>query len=254
MRAHADAARLYQPLLIGRLLPLPTPTPLLVHGIFWLLVFAGRATGRAPRLLGWTVFLLYFEWMIIAMSYGKVDHDRFALLVALAVLPTVGGAARRPGADRGRRLGAAGHPARGGRTYFLAAWAKLRFGGIDWVTSSVLARAILRRGTDLADLIAPVPCLLIAAQAGIIAFELASPLIFFLKERWRYAGVAFFYSFHLFTSPCHDLVRAAPGRPARFLPLERLRPVAWARGAVSTTRPRPPDEPAHPVPEPAPSG
>jgi hypothetical protein len=47
------------------------------------------ATGRAPRLLGWTIFVLYFEWMIIAMSYGKVDHDRFAFLVALAVLPTV---------------------------------------------------------------------------------------------------------------------------------------------------------------------
>ncbi len=28
--------------------------------------------------------------MIIAMSYGKVDHDRFGLLVALAVLPTAG--------------------------------------------------------------------------------------------------------------------------------------------------------------------
>ena len=28
-------------------------------------------------------------WMLVAMSYGKVDHDRFAFLVALAVLPTV---------------------------------------------------------------------------------------------------------------------------------------------------------------------
>ena len=36
------------------------------------------------------MFALYFEWMIIAMSYGKVDHDRFGLLVALAVLPTAG--------------------------------------------------------------------------------------------------------------------------------------------------------------------
>ena len=28
--------------------------------------------------------------MIIAMSYGKVDHDRFGLLVALAALPDRG--------------------------------------------------------------------------------------------------------------------------------------------------------------------
>ena len=93
VRHHADTpGDLYQPLLAGRLLPLPTPTHLLVQTVFWaLLVLAVVAsTGRAPRLLGWTVFALYFEWMIIAMSYGKVDHDRFGLLVALAALATVG--------------------------------------------------------------------------------------------------------------------------------------------------------------------
>ena len=116
VRSHADVpGELYHPLFIGRLLPLPTPTPLLVHGIFWALLVLGlaAATGRLPRLLGWTVFVLYFEWMIIAMSYGKVDHDRFAFLVALAVLPTAG-AARHGVAvvDRTRRMGAAGHPDR----------------------------------------------------------------------------------------------------------------------------------------------
>jgi hypothetical protein len=228
VRHHADTpGELYQPLLIGRLLHLPTPTPLLVHGIFWLLlaVSLAAATGRAPRLLGWTVFALYFEWMIIAMSYGKVDHDRVGLLVALAALPTAGRA--RHGDPE--RTEAGGWALRVTQiavvcTYFLAAWAKLRFGGIDWVTSSVLARAIIRRGTDLADLIAGVPYLLIVAQAGIIAFELASPLIFVVPARFRTWAVAFFYSFHLVTfatitiSFMPHLIALAS-----FLPLEKVR-------------------------------
>ncbi len=241
VRHHADTpADLYQPLLVGRLLHLPTPTPLLVHGIFWaLLVLAvAAATGRAPRLLGWTVFALYFEWMVIAMSYGKVDHDRVGLLVALAVLPTVGRA--RHGDPRGTEAG--GWALRVTQiavvcTYFLAAFAKLRFGGLDWVTSSVLARAIVRRGTDLADLIAGVPYLLILAQFGIIAFELASPAIFFLRPRWRGYAVAFFYSFHLVTFATIT-ISFAPHLAAltSFLALEKVRPVVRARGFLIRRR------------------
>ena len=93
VRAHANTpGELYEPLRVARLLPLPTPTSLLVHVVLWALLVLAilAATGRAPRLLGWSVFLLYFQWMLIAMSYGKVDHDRFGLLVALAVLPAAG--------------------------------------------------------------------------------------------------------------------------------------------------------------------
>jgi hypothetical protein len=234
VRSHANVpGALYQPLFIGRVLPLPTPTPALVHTIFWALLALAlaAATGRAPRALGWTVFLLYFEWMIIAMSYGKVDHDRFGLLVALAALPTVGRARHGD-----RTLSEAGGWALRVTqiavicTYFLAAWAKLRFGGVGWVTSSVLARAIIRRGTDFADLIAHVPGLLIAAQLGIVAFELLSPLIFVLRGRWRYAAIGYFYSFHLFTIATIT-ISFAPHLAAMtsFLPLERLRPIAWLR-------------------------
>jgi len=92
----------YQPLLIGEWLPLPTPTTAVVDIVKWLLIASAllAATGRAPRIWGTTTFLLYLEWMVIAMSYGKVDHDRYAFLVALAVLPTVGVAHWR---DRGVR-------------------------------------------------------------------------------------------------------------------------------------------------------
>ena len=235
VRHHASTpGDLYEPLLAGRLLHLPTPTPLLVHGIFWVLlaVSLAAATGRAPRLLGWTVFALYFEWMIIAMSYGKVDHDRVGLLVALAALPTAGRARHGDPA----RTEAGGWALRVTQiavvcTYFLAAWAKLRFGGLDLVTSSVLARAIVRRGTELADLIAGVPYLLILAQLGIMAFELSSPAIFLLRGKWLNRAVAFFYSFHAVTFATITISFAPHlAALASFLALEKVRPVVWARG------------------------
>jgi hypothetical protein len=234
VRSRANTpAELYEPLLAGRLLPLPTPTPLLVHGVFGLLLALSlaAATGRAPRALGWPVFLLYFEWMIIAMSYGKVDHDRVGLLVALAVLPTVG---RARHGDRSLTE-AGGWALRVTQiavvcTYFLAAWAKLRFGGLDWVTSAVLAQAIIRRGTWLADEVAAVPGLLIVAQCSIMAFELLSPMIFVVPERWRWAVIAFFYAFHVMTFATIT-ISFAPHLVAMtsFLSLEKVRPIVWSR-------------------------
>ncbi|MGH3682036.1 MAG: HTTM domain-containing protein, partial [Natronosporangium sp.] len=201
VRGHADLpGELYRPLLIGRLLPFPTPTPALVYGVFGALLVtaAVAATGRLPRLAGAAVAVLYLQWMLIAMSYGKVDHDRFGLLVALAVLATVGHA--RHGDPT--RSEAAGWALRATQlavvaTYFLASWAKLRYGGLDWITSATLTWAIIRRGTVLGDALLGAPWLLIAGQAGIVAFELLSPLLFVLRERWRYAAVGFGYSFHL---------------------------------------------------------
>ena len=250
VHAHANTpGELYRPLLIGRLLHLPTPTPLLVHGIFWALLALSlaAASGRAPRLLGWPVFLLYFQWMIIAMSYGKVDHDRVGLLVALAVLPTVGRA--RHGDEEETEAG--GWALRVTQiavicTYFLAAVAKLRIGGPEWLTSSVLAEAIIRRGTDLADLIAGVPGLLVLSQFGIMAFELASPLVFVVPPHWRTRIVAFFYSFHLFTF-ASITISFAPHLIAMtsFLALERLRPIHRFRRRL---RRRPAQLPAEPAP------
>ncbi len=94
---------LYQPLAIGRLLPLPTPTPGFVRGVMVALLASAAVatTNRAPRLLGWTVALLYLEWMVIGQSYGKVDHDPFAFLVLLFHSPQCGVCRR---ADRSTRL------------------------------------------------------------------------------------------------------------------------------------------------------
>ena len=202
VRAHADVpTEWYVPLTIGRLLPLPTPTSTVVHVVQWALVAAAlvAATGRAPRILGSAVFLLYLEWMVIAMSYGKVDHDRIAYLVALAVLPTIGRVRWR---DR-RSSEAAGWAmamvfVTVMLTYFLAAWAKIRFGGWDWATGSTLARAFLRRGTIFSEWMLDVPGLLVAAQWGMLALELLSPLMLLVwSVRKRFLLVAFLLGFHL---------------------------------------------------------
>ena len=202
VRAHAQVpTEWYAPLLIGRVLHLPTPTHTVVLVVQWALVIAAvlAATGRAPRVLGWTVFLLYAEWMVIAMSYGKVDHDRISFLVALAVLPTIGRARFR---DR-RSSEAAGFAMAAVLvavmlTYFLAAWAKIRFGGWDWPTGSTLTRAVVRRGTDLSDWTLDVPWLLPAAQWVMIVFELASPLILLVRsDRARVGLVLFLLGFHV---------------------------------------------------------
>jgi hypothetical protein len=252
VRSHASIpGAFYQPLLVGRLLHLPTPTATMVNSIFWVLLVLSilAATGRAPRLLGWSVFALYFEWMIIAMSYGKVDHDRFGLLVALAALPTAGPA----------RHGDPTPTQRGGwalrvtqlaviATYFLSSWAKLRFGGLHWLTSATLTRAIIRRGTWLTNALTSQRWILVAAQFGIVGFELTSPVIFFVKRRLRYAMVALFYLFHLMVMATIT-ISFAPHQAAMtsFLPLERVRPIMWARNALRLRRRRSPESVPEPV-------
>jgi hypothetical protein len=244
---HSHAAvpgNLYKPLLIGRLLHLPTPTPTLVNTVFWLLLptSVAAATGRLHRLLGWTVFVLYFEWMIIAMSYGKIDHDRLGLLIALATLPPAGRA--RHGDEETTEAG--GWALRMTQlgvvaTYFLASWAKIRFGGLRWLTGATLARAVIRRGTWLGHLVVRVPHLMQISQFGIMVFELTSPLVFVVKPRVRYAMVFGFYLFHLVTVATIT-ISFIPHQVAMtsFLPLEKVRPVVWARRLVSRRSPAAP--------------
>lgn len=171
---------LYHPLFVGRLLSLPVPTPGMVGAVqIALLVSAAVAlTGRWPRVAGTVVFLFYLQWMLVAFSYGKVDHDRFAFLVALAVLPTVGPA--RWGDDTLDE--GAGWALRSVQlavvaTYLFAAVAKLRFGGWGWVNGATLMRAVIRRGTVLASPLKDHPVVLQATQYLIVTFELASPLL-----------------------------------------------------------------------------
>ncbi|HVF19103.1 MAG TPA: HTTM domain-containing protein [Mycobacteriales bacterium] len=238
---HADVpGALYQPLFIGRLLPLPTPTRGLVLGLQAALLVASvvAATGRRPRVLGTVVFLLYFEWMVVAMSYGKVDHDRFAYLVALAVLPTVG-RARHGDREPDESVGWAVRCIQVAvvLTYFLAAFAKFRFGGLDWANGATLTRALLRRGTFLGTPLLSVPWLLVLTQWGIIAFELGSPLLL-ARGRIGRGMVAFSVAFHLVTFATITIIFLPHVMCLlSFLALENLRmPAALRRGTRSGQR------------------
>jgi hypothetical protein len=202
---HAEVpGELYRPLLIGRLLHLPTPGGW-VELLRWGLVVAAlvAATGRLPRFLGAVVAACYLEWMVVAFSYGKVDHDRVGFLVLLAVLPTVGHARyrdRTPSEAAGWVVSMTTLAVVA--TYFLSAFAKLRFGGLDWVDGATLTRAVVRRGTALSTPLLDHAWVLHAFQYVLVAVELlVSPL---LLVRWRderigWLLVAGFYGFHVMT-------------------------------------------------------
>jgi hypothetical protein len=206
------------------------------------------AIGIFPRLLGWSIFLLYFEWMLIFNSYGKVDHDRFAFLVALALLPTIGHA-KHGDTTKSEKAGWAFRVIQLAviATYFLAAWAKLRFGGLEWLWGTSLTWAILRRGTEWSNWMLDHVWLIKTSQVGIIAFELMSPIIFFVNDRIRPYIVGYFYVFHLVTWLAIT-ISFAPHLIAMttFLPLERVRPLHWARLGFDRARGRP-KRPAEPV-------
>lgn len=218
---------LYRPLLIGRLLSLPTPGPVFVPVVEILLLSCAAIalTGRLPRAAGAAVAILYLEWMLIAFSYGKVDHDRVAFLIALAVLPTVGRASARDET----------HDAASGwairtiqvavvLTYLLSAFAKFRFGGLDWVTGTTLVRAVVRRGTMFGDLVSELPSLLTATQWLLIGFELAAPLLL-LNGRIRRWMLAACLTFHALTFASITIIFLPHVICLlSFVPLERIAP------------------------------
>jgi hypothetical protein len=192
----------YQPLWLGRLLHLPAASVPLVEVLRWGSVVAAvlALSGRLPRLTGWAVAVAWIWYQYVAFAYGKVDHDRGDFVIALLVLPLVGVAAV---GDR-RRSEAAGFALRVVQltaiaTYFLSGWAKLRFGGPEWVNSATMLRAVVRRGSWLGEQLLHVPWTLHWFQWVLITLELLSPLIFFVGERRRRQMVAGWYLFHAVT-------------------------------------------------------
>jgi hypothetical protein len=222
----ADVMSSYRPLAISRVLHLPAPTPHveLTVKIALLCCATAAAAGRAPRLLGTVTFALYLDWLQMGDSFGYVPHDRFAFVVALAVMPTVGPARRgdltlSEGAGWALRCIQVAVVA----TYALAAWAKFRLGGPGWVNSAVLTWAVLRRGTVLGTPLLHLPALLHLSQWLMLGAELSSPIVLFLRGRLIYAAVAAMLLFHLVSEAAisisflpHVLCIMA------FLPVERV--------------------------------
>ena len=163
---------LYQPLLIERLFRLPPPSvPLTIT--LYLILMVGCLVAAAnvlPRLAGGVVAAAFTWWTAIGMSYGKVDHDHLALVVALWVLPTVGVIADRwRSVERSAQAGWALKCIQISVifTYFLSALTKIRSGGwsvTSWPDSSILLWAIVRRPHGLGQFLLPYPELLHVMQ------------------------------------------------------------------------------------------
>jgi hypothetical protein len=229
--SHGDAPeQLYKPLGIRTLFHLPAPSHDYVRVLAVVIVVSAlvAATGRLPRLAGWVCAAGMLDWVSNNFSYGKIDHDHTALMIALLVLPTVGRARWR---DTGVSE-AAGWALRCIQigvvaTYFLSAAAKIRFGGWGWPNSAIFTWAFVRRGTPLAQRLLDYPALVVASQWSLIILETLSPILLFLRDRALYVAIAAFAGFHLTTY----LLLKIHFLPLvicllAFLPLERLVPAS----------------------------
>jgi hypothetical protein len=224
---------LYQPLLVERLFGLPPPSVAITTSLYVVLVLGSlvAAANRLPRVAGWGVAAAFTWWTAIGMSYGKVDHDHLAFVVALWVLPTVGVVR-----DRWRSRDAS---ARAGwtlkciqvavvSTYFLSALTKIRSGDwsiTSWPDSAILAWAIVRRPHSLGQLLLGYPEVLRVMQWCAFLAELSSVVVLWLRGRALLAAAAFWLGFHLFTVVILG-IHFAPTLVCwlAFAPLERLGP------------------------------
>ena len=248
--AHGDVpAELYRPVLLFRLLHVPAPAPPVTHLALGVLTASALvvAAGRLPRLAGAVCAAAYLYWLGNAFGYSKIDHDHLALLVALCVLPTVG-PTRAGGGDRGGDGGDGGAGVRSEAagwalrcvqvaavcTYFLAALAKVRFGGWDWAGGAVFTWAFSRRGGGLGELLLSVPHLVVAMQWVVLLAEFASPVVLWLRGRALAAWLVFWGLFHLgtyLTIGIHFLPTAVC--LLAFVPLERVLPQLRGRAQAA---------------------
>ena len=224
---------LYRPLMIARLLHLPPPSVPLTVTLYVILLISCliAAAGRLPRSAGWIVAAAFTWWTAIGMSYGKVDHDHLALVVALWVLPTVGVVTGRWRSVR--RSAQAGWALKCIQiavvfTYFLSAITKIRSGGwslSSWPDSSILLWAIVRRPNGLGQFLLPYPGLLHVMQWMSFTAELTSLVVLWLRGRALLAAAFFWIGFHVFTVAIL-YIHFAPTLICwiAFAPLERLGP------------------------------
>jgi hypothetical protein len=247
---------LYQPLMIERLFHLPPPSVPLTITLYLILVIGClvAAANVWPRLAGGVVAAAFTWWTAIGMSYGKVDHDHLALVVALWVMPTVGVIADRwRSTERSAQAGWALKCIEISVifTYFLSALTKIRSGGwsiTSWPDSSILMWAILRRPHGLGQFLLPYPELLHIMQWCSFAAELTAAVVLWLRGRALLAAAIFWMGFHAFTLAIL-YIHFAPTAICwlAFAPLERLGP--WLRRVKAGRGERTGWRPArHPVP------
>ncbi|MEX1906989.1 MULTISPECIES: hypothetical protein [Janibacter] len=224
---HGDVpAELYRELPVRALLGLPAPSPGYVRVLLVVIVLSAlvAALGRLPRLAGAVCGLGMLDWMSNAFSYSKIDHDHFALMVALLVLPTVG-AARAGDLTPSRAAGWALRMIQMGvvATYFLSAVAKMRFGTWLWANGSTFVWAFSRRGNDVAQWLAGHPALVHLTQWSLLGLEFVSPVLLWLRGRGLAIGIGICFAFHATTAYLlHIHFLPLVVCLFAFLPLERL--------------------------------
>ena len=233
--AHGWTPEFYQPLWLARLLHIPAVSVLGAQILLTLIIVFSllAAAGILQRLSGWAVALSFGAWMFYTQGYGYVAHDHMALVIAAFVLPTIGTARFR---DVGTASARAGWALRMVQiavvlTYFYSVLMKwIASGNIThWANGAVIIWALMRRGAEWSKPFLEMPGLLIAAQWATLVFEFLSPVVLFLKGKWLYGAVAFFFLFHLMTYLAlgiHFLPTVICW--AAFLPLEKLVPKRFA--------------------------
>jgi hypothetical protein len=165
-----------------------------------------------------------------AFSYGKVDHDRLTITVALAVLALT--PRRGPGVEAWTGWALRVVQVVFALAYPFSALVKLRTAGWDWANSAVFTRAIVRRGTDVGDLLVDSPWLLRAGQWAFLAFEVFGIVLLCRNTMLRAVALTGVLLLHAFTYATigisflpHTICIVA------FFPLERL-----TRRGRATTR------------------
>lgn len=212
-RDRAHTPEFYDPVVLASWLHLPPPGRATAY-----LALVGIAVGLVGLLVGgmrhlpaWVqhaggllLGVAYVVWCLWGMSFGYVAHDHMAIMVAVAVLPTAGTC--RYG-DTDERSPAAGWALRTVQlftvlTYTGSVLAKAVINDWDllrWANSGTLVWAFLRRPNPVNALLVEQAALLRLSQWGALALELAAPLVFLVRERWRWLVVLGFVGFHAST-------------------------------------------------------
>lgn len=227
---HGYAIELYQPVWIGRNLPFPDPS--VGYAIFLQIAIVASClvamTGFLPRVSGLAVAVFFLAWLENSQGFSYVQHDHMALVLTTWVLPTIGHA----GFFDQRRSVAAGWALRVVQvatitTYFGSVFSKISHNGsfAAWPNSAVFTWAFMRRGTPFVLWTLDYPILPKIAQWGLYIVEILSPIVLFLKGKWLYFAVAFFFLFHTatyFALAIHFLPTVVCW--FAFLPLEKFLP------------------------------
>ena len=221
----------YRPVLLARVLHLPAPTAASIGMLRTVIVVACLVglVRRVPRLTSAVVFSGVVVWVLWAFSYGKVDHDRLTMVLALFALSITA----RHGPDVLARTGWSIRLVQVGfaLAYPLSALVKLRTAGWGWANSAVFARAMIRRDGYIGDSLIGHPEVLRLGQWAFLFFEIFGVVLLCRNKKLRAVALTGVVAMHTFTYLAigisflpHTICIVA------FFPLERIG--EWSTGVA----------------------